>query len=31
MVVHGSVDLEFKIRSLLAMQGLELNYEQTVK
>lgn len=31
MVVHGSVDLEVKIRSLLAMQGLELNYEQTVK
>lgn len=31
MVVHGNVDLEFKIRSLLAMQGMELNYERTGK
>lgn len=31
MIVYGSVDLEVKIRSLLARQGLELNYEQTVE
>ncbi len=31
MIIHGSVNLEVKIRSLFAMQGLELNYEQTVE
>ncbi|MDE7203892.1 MAG: hypothetical protein K2O91_18825, partial [Lachnospiraceae bacterium] len=31
MIVYGSVDLEVEIRSLLARQGLELNYEQTVE
>ena len=31
MVVHGSVDLEVEIRSLLAARGVELNYGQTVE
>lgn len=31
MVVHGGVGLEQKIRSLLTMRGLELNYEQIVE
>lgn len=31
MTLYGSVELEVKIRSLLAEQGLELHYEQTVE
>lgn len=31
MIVYDSVDLENEIRSLLARQGLELNYEQIVE
>lgn len=31
MIVHGSVELEEKIRSLLAERGVELNYGQTVE
>ena len=30
MTIHGSVGLEVKIRSLLTIRGLELNYEQIV-
>lgn len=31
MVIYGSVQLEREIRSLLTLQGLELNYEQIVE
>ncbi len=31
MIVYGSVGLEEKIRFLLSLRGLELNYEQTVE
>lgn len=31
MVVHGGVDLEVKIRSLLTERGMDLNYEQIVE
>lgn len=31
MIIYGSVELEEQIRSLLALRGWELNYEQTVE